>query len=576
MRMSSLLGKRLKEDPKDAQMVSHKYLIRGGYIRQLSAGTYSFLPLGQRVKEKIENIIRGYMDAAGGQEVSMPVVHPAELWKETGRYDSIDASLLRFVDRAGKENVLAMTHEEAAVHLVRNDISSYKQLPFMIYQIQTKFRDEARSRGGLIRVREFTMKDAYSFHADEKDLEGFYSVMHVAYEHIFKKTGLKNFISVKSDSGIMGGGVSHEFMALNEMGEDTLILCEACGYKANKEIAQCAMPHSASGTCDELARVHTPGKKTIDEVAAFLNVSAAESAKSVFYTFNGALILVLIRGDKDVNETKLRNYLGIGELRPAGDEDIISAGSVPGYASPLGMNPDDVRTIVDQSIDGYGCYVCGANEPDHHLTGFCPSRDLKTDFETADLYTVENGDPCPQCGKPLSVTRGIEIGNIFQLGTKYSAPMNAAYLDETGRARDLIMASYGIGVGRLISTVIEDNHDDYGPIWPITVSPYEVHLNALKIKDESVKKTAEQLYKDLSARGIEVLFDDRNESPGSQFSEADLIGIPLRVVISKKNIDNGVAEFKHRGGETSHMVPLDECVAFIAGKISDEYKKYQA
>ncbi len=574
MRLSNMVGKRLKEDPKDSQMVSHKFLIRGAYIRQLASGTYSFLPLGERIKNKIENIIRKHMDRCGGQEVSMPVVHPAELWKESGRYSSIDESLLRFTDRAGKDNVLAMTHEEAAVHLVRTEISSYKQLPFMIYQIQTKFRDEARSRGGLIRVREFTMKDAYSFHSDEESLSEFYSVMHDAYDKIFKESGLKNFVSVKSDSGIMGGGISHEFMSVNEMGEDTLILCSKCDYKANKEIAECRVPGVKGTIREKLEKVSTPGAKTIDALSDYLGIETGNTLKALFYKTGSDIVFVIIRGDRELNETKLRNYLKTEDLLPADEKDIRGIGSVPGYASPYGLDSDGFRLIIDESVDMDEYYICGANEEDYHLSGFKPSRDLHCEYERAGLYSVEQGDLCPICGEPLEVTRGIEIGNIFQLGTKYSEPMNAVYLDDSGRAVPMIMASYGIGVGRLMSTIIEDNHDKYGPIWPLTVSPFEVHLNALKLKDEEVKQEAEKLYLNLMEQGIDVLFDDRDESPGSQFNDADLMGIPFRLIVSRKNIDNGIVEFKRRGNRDSESLPLASAVEAIKDILSKEYDRY--
>jgi|MTBAKSStandDraft_2_1061841.scaffolds.fasta_scaffold02037_3 prolyl-tRNA synthetase len=567
MRMSHFLGKQLKEDPKDAQMVSHKFLIRGGYIRQLSTGIYSFLPLGFRVKMKIEEIIREEMNAVGGQEVVMPVVHPADIWKETGRFDAIDESLLRFKDRSDKDHVLAMTHEEAAVHLVRNDVNSYKQLPFMIYQIQTKFRDEARSRGGLIRVREFTMKDAYSFHPDSVCLEKFYAVMHEAYMRIFKRSGLKNFISVQSDSGIMGGGVSHEFMSINPAGEDTLFLCE-CGYNANREIAEGRLPGESAKTALPLEEIATPGKKTIEDVCDFLKITPEKTAKCVFYTSEKGMVLVVIRGDREVNETRLKAHLQIEKLSYADDAAIRDCGAVPGYASPMGLDSDKLSIVLDISA-AEGSYVCGANKENAHMKHFTPSRDMKDIPHTkASVYTTIEGDLCPECGKPLSMARGIEIGNIFQLGTKYSAPMKALFLDEKGESREMIMASYGIGVGRLMATVIEDNHDDYGPIWPAAVAPFTVHLNALNLKEEEVRKTAESLYDAFIREGIDVLYDDRDERPGSQFSDADLIGAPLRVIVSKRNLEKGEVEIKQRGEKTSMTVPAEETVSKVKGLLA--------
>ena len=568
MRMSHFVGKQLKEDPKDAQMVSHKFLIRGGYIRQLSTGIYSFLPLGFRVKMKIEEIIREEMNAVGGQEVVMPVVHPADIWKETGRFDAIDESLLRFKDRSDKDHVLAMTHEEAAVHLVRNDVNSYKQLPFMIYQIQTKFRDEARSRGGLIRVREFTMKDAYSFHADIACLEAYYAVMHEAYMRIFRRSGLKNFISVQSDSGIMGGGISHEFMSVNPAGEDTLFLCE-CGYNANREIADGRLPGKVSHSDLPLEEVATPGKKTIQDVCDLLKITPDQTAKCVFYTSEKGLILVVIRGDREVNETRLKAHLQIEKLSYADDKTIRNCGAVPGYASPLGLDNEKLAIVLDASVSE-GSYVCGANKENTHMRHFTPSRDMKNIPHTkASVYTTMEGDLCPECSKPLSMARGIEIGNIFQLGTKYSAPMKALFLDEKGESREMIMASYGIGVGRLMATVIEDNHDDYGPIWPAAVAPFHVHLNALNLKEEKVRKTAEALYDAFVQNGIDVLYDDRDERPGSQFSDADLIGAPLRVIVSTRNLEKGEVEIKRRGEKSSVTVPVDKALSTVKERLAE-------
>ena len=560
MRMSHFVGKQLKEDPKDAQMISHKFLIRGGYIRQLSTGIYSFLPLGFRVKMKIEEIIRQEMDGVGGQEVVMPVVHPADIWKETGRFDAIDESLLRFKDRSDKDHVLAMTHEEAAVHLVRNDVNSYKQLPFMIYQIQTKFRDEARSRGGLIRVREFTMKDAYSFHADTESLEKFYTVMHEAYMRIFQRAGLKNFISVQSDSGIMGGGTSHEFMSINPAGEDTLFLCE-CGYKANREIADGQLAVRETKPALPPEEIATPGAKTIQDLCNFLRISPEETAKCVFYTSEKGLILVVIRGDREVNEMRLKAHLQLEKLSYADDESIKGCGAVPGYASPLGLDYKKLSIVLDSSVSE-GSYVCGANKKNTHIRNFTPSRDMKEiPHSKASVYTTIEGDLCPECGKPLSMARGIEIGNIFQLGTKYSAPMKALFLDERGESRELIMASYGIGVGRLMATIIEDNHDDYGPIWPVSVAPFTVHMNALNLKEQKVRKTAEDLYDSFVKNGIDIIYDDRDERPGSQFSDADLIGAPLRLIVSPRNLEKGEVEIKRRGEKTSTTVPVNEALS---------------
>ena len=462
MRMSKMLGRRIKEDPKDAKTVSHKFLVRGGYIRGVSAGIYSMLPLGMRIIEKIEAIIREEMNRIDGQEVKMPVVLPAELWEESGRYQTVGQELLRFTDRNDKPMILGMTHEEAVVHLVRSEITSYKQLPVMAYQLQTKYRDEARPRAGLIRVREFTMKDAYSFHTSQEDLEKYYERAHEAYVRIYRRVGMKHVVSIKSNSGMMGGNVSHEFMSIADCGEDTIFLSpDMKSYKANREIAVSALKFEKSEPEKPLEKVHTPGQKTIEEVAEFLGVKAENTGKAVFYAGpDGKLIFVLIRGDFEVNETKLQNHLGVPELKFANDDQIRAAGAVPGFASPVGIDPAKAVIVVDPSAVGTSNLVVGANETDYHYINFNYGRDLK-DADVADIASVREGDPCPVTGEPLVMKRGIEVGNIFQLGTKYSKPMNCNYLDKDGKSHPMIMGCYGIGVGRTMASVVEDSHDDY-------------------------------------------------------------------------------------------------------------------
>lgn len=575
MRMSQLAGRRLKEDPKDAQMISHKYLIRGGYIRQLSTGIYSFLPIGYKIKQKVEQIIREEMNLVDGQEVLMPVVHPADLWRETGRYDAIGSELLRFKDRTDKDNVLAMTHEEAAVQCIRNDVSSYKQLPFMIYQFQTKFRDEPRSRGGLIRVREFTMKDAYSFHASQNCLESYYQKVFDAYMRVFKRAGLKEYISVESDTGIMGGGKAHEFMSINDHGEDTLIICPKCGYRANKEVAEGIITHYPEAP-KKLEKVATPNVTTIEEVAALLQLPTHRTAKAVFYkTAENKLVFAVIRGDLEVNETKLKKILQSKDLAFANDEDIRAIGAVPGYASPLAIDNKKVRVLIDESVEKSNNLVCGANEKDFHYFNFNLSDLEKGTYEIVQMAAVRDGDGCVECNTALTVKKGIEIGNIFQLGLKYSVPMNATFLDEEGKSKPMIMASYGIGVGRLIATVIEDNHDDYGPIWPMSVAPYEVQLCGLNMNKDNTKEKAEQLYKDLQVAGLDVLFDDRDERPGVQFNDADLIGVPVRVIISPKTLENGSVELKLRGVKDATIVPIGDIVEKVKTLVESEKAKYR-
>jgi len=574
MRMSKLVGRRIKEDPKDAKTVSHRFLVRGGYIRPVSAGIYSLLPIGKRIIEKIEKIIREEMDAIEGQEALMPVVLPAELWQESGRYKSVGPELLRFKDRNGKDMLLGMTHEEAVVHLVRTEVTSYKQLPVMVYQIQTKYRDEARPRAGLIRVREFTMKDAYSFHTSQEDLEAYYKRAHKAYENVFRRVGMKHVVSIESNSGMMGGKVSHEFMSVAECGEDTIFLSpDATSYKANREIAVAAYKFEKSAPLP-LEKVATPGKKSIEEVAGFLGVKAENTGKAVFYVDKDEnLIFAMIRGDFEVNESKLANHLGVTELNFANDAQIKKSGAIPGYASPIGLDPKKVKIVVDKSVEGSSNLVVGANEADFHYKNFNFERELQGAAVT-DIATVREGDPCPVTGQPLQMKRGIEVGNIFQLGTKYSAPMACNYLDKDGKSHPMIMGCYGIGVGRTMASVIEDSHDDYGPIWPLSIAPYQVQVCALNLDKPGVRETAEKLYADLQAKGVEVLFDDRGEKAGFMFSDADLIGIPFRAVISPKSLEQGSVEFKIRGSRDGALIPVAEAADSLAAKVKEELAKF--
>ena len=575
MKMSRMLGRRIKEDPKDAKTISHKFLVRGGYIRPVSSGIYSLLPPAERVIQKIEAIVRDEMNKVGGQEVLMPVVLPADLWQESGRYESVGAELLRFKDRNGKDMLLGMTHEEAIVHLVRTEVTSDKQLPLMAYQIQTKYRDEARPRAGLIRVREFTMKDAYSFHTSQESLEEYYMQVHQAYVNIYRRVGLQHVLSIKANSGMMGGNVSHEFMSVADCGEDTLFVSpDGHSYKANREIAVSAIKFERAPELP-MEKVATPHSKTIEDVAKFLNVKPENTGKAVFYTDSDKrLIFVLIRGDFEVNETKLQNLLKIKELAFANDQQILDAGAVPGYASPVGIDPKKAVIVVDRSIEGTSNLVVGANEAGFHYINFNYGRDLK-DAIVADIATVREGDPCPVTGEPLQMKRGIEVGNIFQLGTKYSAPMKCEYLDKEGKSHPMIMGCYGIGIGRTMAALVEDSHDDYGPIWPMSVAPYHVEICAITPDKENVMEVSEKLYQELQKLGVEVLFDDRGEKAGSMFSDADLLGIPLRAVISPKTIANGSMEFKIRGSRDSELVPLDKAAEFLAAKVKAELEKYQ-
>ena len=577
MKMSKLVGRRIKEDPKDAKTVSHKFLIRGGYIRPVSAGIYSLLPTGERIVKKIEAIIREEMNRIDGQEVLMPVVLPADLWQESGRYESVGAELLRFRDRNEKPMILAMTHEEAIVHLVRTELNSYKQLPVMLYQIQTKYRDAARPRAGLIRTREFTMKDAYSFHTDQADLERYYARCHEAYERIFRRVGMKNVLSIESNSGMMGGKVSHEFMAICDCGEDTVITNADYSYRANREIAVAAWKFE-KGEPLPLEKVHTPGMKTIEDVAGFLGVKPENTGKAVFYqdAHTGELIFVLIRGDFEVNEVKLANALKVPELKFADDAAIEAAGAVPGFASPVGIDPAKARIIVDRSAAESGNLVVGANEADYHYRNFNFDRDLAgSGCLVADIACVREGDPCPLTGQPLQFLRGIEVGNIFQLGTKYSDTMHCDYLDRDGKSHPMVMGCYGIGVGRAMAAVIEQSCDEYGPIWPMSIAPWQVELCAINPEKEGVGEACERLYAELQAAGIEVLYDDRGEKAGSMFSDADLLGIPLRLVVSPRTLAEKQAEFKVRGSRDAERIALDAAVSHVAARVEAEMEKYR-
>lgn len=577
MKMSQMVGKRLREDPKDAKTISHKFLVRGGYIRPVSAGIYSLLPVAKRIIQKIENIIREEMNAIDGQEVLMPVVLPAELWQESGRYESVGGELLRFKDRNNKAMLLGMTHEEAVVHLVRTEINSYKQLPVMVYQIQTKYRDEARPRAGLIRVREFTMKDAYSFHTSQESLDEYYMRCHQAYENVYRRVGLKHVVSILSNSGMMGGSVSHEFMSLAECGEDSIFISpDGKSYKANREVAVSGLKFDKSGVeALPLEKVATPDSKTIEDVAAFLNVTADQTGKAVFYSdMEGKkLIFVLIRGDFEVNEAKLKTLLGLPEIKFATDEQILDAGAVPGYASPVGIDQSKVTLVIDPSIAGTANLVVGANEGGYHYKNFNYGRDL-TGGIVADVACVRAGDPCPVTGEPLEFHHGIEVGNIFQLGTKYSQPMGCTYLDKDGKSQTMIMGCYGIGVGRTMASVVEDSHDDYGPIWPMSIAPYQVQVCALNPDKEGVGAAAEKLADELSALGVEVLLDDRGEKAGSMFSDADLLGVPFRMVVSPKSLANGMVEFRLRSCRDTELIPVAEAAKIIAERVQKELALY--
>ena len=561
MKLEKLVGERFKEKPSDCTVESHALMVRGGYMKYVANGIYSsFMPL-KRITRKIEQIIREEMDKIDGQEVQFPVVMPASMWQESGRYESIGKELVRFNDRNGSPLVLGMTHEEAAVQLVREYGQSYMKYPFMIYQIQTKFRDEARPKSGLIRVREFTMKDAYSFHTSQEDLEHYYDKCHKAYERIFERVGIPEVISVSSDSGMMGGSISHEFMLLTDIGEDSIVICPECNYRANMEAAENIIDYSRTAPSENLKKVYTPNIHTIEEVCAFLNCEEKNSCKAVVYQRNSddKYIVLFLRGDLEVNETKLTNYLGF-DIHPA----LITedCGLNAGYIGPVGLKGDFI-VLYDRSLKGMNNLSCGANEQEYHYTGLDTDRDLpKAEFH--DFAKIQEGGICPCCGKhTITVSRGVEVGNIFQLGTKYTKSMNMTYTDGDGNLQYPIMGCYGIGVGRLAAAICEVHHDDYGPIWPKSIAPWQVHLCAVRSDNLEIKTFADKLYEDLQEKGVEVVYDDRNISAGIMFSDADLLGVPLRVIVSPRNLKQGVVEIVSRDKALSTSAPIETALEEI-------------
>lgn len=561
MKVSALLGERFKEAPSDCIIESQALMVRGGYIKSVGTGVFSLYTPAKRITKKIENIMREEMDAIDGQEVMFPVVMPASLWSESGRYESVGSALLRFKDRNGIDMVLGMTHEEAAVHMARDAASSYTKYPFMIYQIQTKFRDEPRSRGGLIRTREFTMKDAYSFHTSMEDLERYYDIAYKAYERIFARCGVPEVVAVKSDSGMMGGAISHEFMLLTEIGEDTIVICPECGYRSNMEAADCVVENEACNV-EALEEVYTPDQKTIEEVCSFLGAPAVNSCKAVLYQRNvdDSLVIVFVRGDLEVNETKLRNYIG-AEVHPAVVDETM--GVCPGFIGPMGL-PENVTVVYDESLKTLNSFVAGANKENYHFKGMNMARDVG-DVEYVSVAKATEGGICPVCGKhSITISRGIEVGNIFQLGTKYTESMGMQYLDKDGELKYPIMGCYGIGVGRLVASVCQVSRDKYGPIWPMTIAPWQVHLCALRVDNPEVKETADKLYEELKKLGVEVIYDDRNVSAGIMFSDADLIGVPLRMIVSPRSLERGAVELVTRDKSMSKDVaPADAAKAAL-------------
>ena len=553
MRMTSFFGKTLREEPAEAETPSHRLLLKSGMIRQVASGVYTYMPLAWRSLRKIEGIIRQEMDAAGCHEIRMPALHPLELWESTGRADTMGQTLFRLGDRRERSLVMAPTHEEVVTQTVKANVHSYRDLPQILYQIQTKFRDEPRPRGGLIRVREFDMKDAYSFDADEAGLDRSYDAMVQAYRNIYRRCGLPA-VMAEADSGAIGGKDSHEFLLPAESGEDVLIHCSGCDYAANSERAESVKPPLAPEELLPLEEIHTPGMKTIDDLGVHLGIPAPKTLKAVFYASDGEVVFVTIRGDLEVNEIKLMRLLGCRELRLASPEEVERAGLVAGSASSIGL--EGIRSIADDSIRTGANFVVGANRPDYHVRNACYPRDIQPDV-IADIAMAQAGHTCPRCPSPLRADRAIEVGHVFKLGTFYSESLEATYLDRDGAQKPIIMGFYGIGVGRLLAAAIEQNNDDRGIVFPASIAPYQVYLAALNVDDPEVMQAADDLYRQLSEAGFETLYDDRVESAGVKFNDADLLGLPVRVVVGPRGLREGAAEVRRRDESQGRAVALD-------------------
>jgi prolyl-tRNA synthetase len=559
MRWSRAFIPTLKEAPSEAIAPSHALLIRGGFIRQVAAGIYEFLPLGLKVLKKIENIVREEMNKAGAQEVLLTVLNPRELWEETGRWELYGDELFKLQDRHGRDFCLGPTHEEEITDLVRKEVKSYKDLPLLLYQIQTKFRDEKRPRFGLIRAREFLMKDAYSFDTDYKGAEESYNLMGETYERIFDRIGLK-YLRVLADTGQIGGKKSEEFVALTPYGEAKVAYCEKCGYAANAEIVPLPKPQEEEEEEKPLQKVETPNVRTIEELSKFLKVPARKILKSLLYIVEGEPVLVLIRGDREVDENKLERVFGTDNFRLATDEEIKEIlGTERGFVGPINLPEGKIKKIIwDNSLYGIKNLVVAANEPHYHYINANPGRDFSYG-EFYDVAQVVDGDPCPRCGAPLKISRGLEIGHIFLLGTRYSEPMQAYFVDKDGKEKPIVMGCYGIGVSRLMSAVIEQSHDQNGIIWPVNIAPFELEILPLNVSDETQKNVAENLYKEALSKGIDVIIDDRDERAGFKFKDADLVGIPIRIVVGRK-AKEGLVEIQIRKTGEKFDVPIEEAL----------------
>jgi len=569
MRYSDMFLPTGREVPSDAEVISHQLMIRAGMIRKLTSGIYSYLPLGYRVIRKLEQIIREEMDKAGAQEVHLSMVQPAELWEESGRWTHYGKELLRFRDRHDHEYCLGPTHEEVITSLVRNEIKTYRQLPRNLYQIQTKFRDEVHPRFGVMRCREFGMKDAYSFDVDEEGAEKSYEKMFAAYNNIFRRCGLQ-FRSVEADSGSIGGKYSHEFMVMAESGEDAIVFCEKCSYAANLEKAEVACPEKKLIFEEDflpLENVYTPDVRTIEEVSAFLKVNPQDIVKTLIFNADGKPYAVLIGGDQEVNEIKVKNYLGASELELASDEMIMQATGAPrGFAGPVSLK---IPILIDYSVIDMINFVTGANKENYHIKNVNIGRDFKVEA-FADFRVITDKDKCPRCGGGIKFARGIEVGHVFKLGTKYSKAMKAVYLDKDGQEKIMIMGCYGIGIGRTVAAGIEQNYDENGIVWPMPLAPYHVIITPVNVNEKNIMDAAENLYHSMKALGIDVIFDDRDERAGVKFKDAELIGIPLRITIGQKNLSQGNVELKIRKTGENTIYSLQEIVQKIKQIIEQE------
>lgn len=577
MRQQRMLIPTLRDVPGDAEAASHRLMLRAGLIRQLSSGIYSYLPLGLKALQHIQTIVREELDAAGAQEMLMPALHPSELWKASGRWDIYGPELMRLEDRHGREFALGATHEEVITTIVKDEIQSYKKLPVTLYQIQTKYRDERRPRFGLLRGREFLMKDAYSFDRTAAGLDESYQSMYNAYERIFTRCGL-NFRAVEADSGAIGGTDTHEFMALADIGEDTIVHCPSCQYAANLEKAVGQLPPSPSSANKQLEqngrpkRVHTPKVTSIKQLSEFLPISPKQIIKSIAIAANGAPVIVLLRGDCEINEIKLKNVIGVSEFTMLSETDIQKLGSIAGFIGPIGLQ--NVKIIADSSVMGLQDAVVGANEADYHFVHVDVERDL-TGLAYHDLRNVTEGECCTSCGHELSFAKGIEVGHVFKLGTKYSQSLGAMFSDENGASEPLIMGCYGIGVSRVLAAILEQNYDERGIIWPASIAPFTVHVLTVHVQDEDQMKLSEEIYKTLTGAGLAVLWDDREERPGVKFNDADLLGFPLRITVGKKAAENIVECKERRSGQQYELTTqqiLAHCQTFFqtGGRSSHE------